>query len=198
MSPSPLPQKNWLVQLKELLDKNMSASTPAARIQANLQELFRGNTAAGNPYIKFQLSSETVLLSMERVQETLIVDAGQITLLPSMPASVIGIMNSRDRVFCVFDLAQLLTLPSPLVILRQYQVIVLQTTDPTPIKIGLAVNRLQGIVRLSEQQIHSSTETVSSQIAPYVSGVVQTKNIIISVLEFERILESLTDVENVT
>ena len=81
----------------------MSASSPAARIQANLQELFQGNSASGSPYIKFQLTSEiTALLSMEQVQETSIVDAALITPLPSMPPSVIGIMNSRDRVFLCF------------------------------------------------------------------------------------------------
>ena len=193
MSPSPLLQKNWLVQLKELLDKNMSASTPAARIQANLQELFRGNTAAGNPYIKFQLSSETVLLSMERVQETLIVDAGQITLLPSMPASVIGIMNSRDRVFCVFDLAQLL-IPTQLIASRQYQVIVLQTTDPTPIQVGFAVNNLQGIMRLTAEQIQTACDAVPAKLKPYTFGEVSVKQGVIPVLAFERILETLTTV----
>lgn len=193
MLPSPLPQKNWLVQLKELLDKNMSASTPAARIQANLQELFQGNTAAGHPYIKFQLASETVLLSMERVQETLIVDAGQITLLPSMPASVIGIMNSRDRVFCIFDLAQLLTLPTQLIASRQYQIIVLQTTDPTPIQVGFAVDSFQGIMRLRAEQIQPSLNSSIDHLAPYVSGAV-TVDTTLPVLEFDRILEALTAV----
>lgn len=172
----------------------MSASTPAARIQANLQELFRGNTAAGNPYIKFQLASETVLLSMERVQETLIVDAGQITLLPSMPASVVGIMNSRDRVFCVFDLAQLLTLPARLVAPQQYQVIVLQTNDPTPIQVGFAIDNFQGIVRLTAEQIQSSLDNVNSNIAPYVAGAVNLQTTTLPVLEFDRILEALTAV----
>lgn len=189
---SPSPQKNWLVQLKELLDKNMSASTPAARIQANLQELFQGNTAAGNPYIKFQLASNTVLLSMERVQETLIVDAGQITLLPSMPASVIGIMNSRDRVFCVFDLAQLL-IPTKLIATRQYQIIVLQTTDPTPIQVGFAVDNFQGIMRLRAEQIQPSLNSSIDNLAPYVSGAV-TVDTTLPVLEFDRILEALTAV----
>ena len=171
----------------------MSASTPAARIQANLQELFQGNTAAGNPYIKFQLASNTVLLSMERVEETLIVDAGQITLLPSMPPSVIGIMNSRDRVFCVFDLAQMLTLPTKLIASRQYQIIVLQTTDPTPIQVGFAIDSFQGIMRLTAEQIQPSLNSSLDRLAPYISGAV-TVDTTLPVLEFDRILEALTAV----
>ena len=173
----------------------MSTSTPASRIQANLQELFKGNSGSGNPYIKFRLTPEiSALLSMERVQETLIVEAGQVTPLPSMPESVIGMMNSRDRVFCVFDMAQLLTLPSSLITPRQYQIIVLQTISPTPIQVGLAVSNIQGIIRLPIEQIKSSIDAVSSKIAPYIFGVVQQENTIIPVLEFERILQSLTTV----
>ncbi|MBE9044485.1 chemotaxis protein CheW [Pleurocapsales cyanobacterium LEGE 10410] len=173
----------------------MSISSPASRIQANLQELFKGNSVSGNPYIKFQLTSEiTALLSMEQVQETLIVEAGQITPLPSMPESVIGMMNSRDRVFCVFDLAQLLTLPSQLTTPQQYQVIVLQTNPLTPIQVGLAVSSIQGIIRLPAEQIQSSTAASTSKIASYLSGVVQSETTMIPVLEFGRIWKSLVAV----
>lgn len=173
----------------------MSASSPAARIQANLQELFQGNSASGSPYIKFQLTPEiTALLSMEQVQETSIVDAALITPLPSMPPSVIGIMNSRDRVFCVFDLARLLTLPNRLVAPRRYQIIVLQTTDPTPIQLALAVNSVQGIMRIAAEQIQSPMDNhnLSANIAPYVSGVVTAEKIATPVLEFDRILETIS------
>ena len=173
----------------------MSASSPAARIQVNLQELFQGKSASGTPHIKFQLTSEIVaLLSMELVQETLIVEVGQITLLPSMPTSALGIMNSRDRVFCVFDLAQLLSLPSSLVNPRQYQIIVLQTTDQNPIQLALAVRGLQGIMRLTTEQIQSPIDNVPSNIAPYVSGLVTAENTATPVLQFERILQTLTPV----
>ena len=170
----------------------MSASSPAARIQANLQELFREKSASGSPYIKFQLTTDiTALLSMEQVQETSIVEATLVTPLPSMPPSVIGIINSRDRVFCIFDLAGLLSLPHKLTAPRQYQIIVLQTSDPTPIQLALAVNSLQGIMRLTAEQIHSSTDDVAAKIIPYISGVAEAENTTIPVLEFERILKAI-------
>lgn len=169
----------------------MSASSPASRIQANLQELFQKNSGSGDPYIKFQLTSEvTALLSMERVQETLIIEAGQITPLPSMPQSVIGITNSHDRVFCVFDLARLLSLPYSSLPPRQYQIIVLQSTSQTPIHLGLAVTNIQGIMRLTSEQISSSTDAVSAKLISYVSGIVTSGTI--PVLEFERIFDSIT------
>ncbi|MDJ0690363.1 MAG: chemotaxis protein CheW [Xenococcaceae cyanobacterium MO_188.B32] len=175
----------------------MTTSSPAAKIQANLKDLFKADLAPGDAYIRFQLTSDmTALLSREQVQESLLVKAEKITPLPSMPESVIGIMSSRDRVFCVFDLAQLLTLPSRLIAPRQYQILVLQTTAEPQIYIGLAVNRLQGIVRLPMQEIKSSLDAFPSKIATFLCGVVQQEEALIPVLDFKRISEALTTVNH--
>jgi positive phototaxis protein PixI len=170
----------------------MSTSSPASRIQANLQELFEGKIASGDAYIKFKLTSKiTALLSMNQVQESLIVEAAKITPLPSMPKSTIGIMNSRDRVFCIFDLAQLLNLPTVLITPNQYQIIVLQTTGESSIPVGLAVMGLQGIIRLTSKQISSAnSDVVNSSVAPFVSGVVQQETTMM-VLELANILQAL-------
>ncbi|MDJ0649689.1 MAG: chemotaxis protein CheW [Xenococcaceae cyanobacterium MO_188.B19] len=175
----------------------MTTSSAASRIQADLQELFKADLAPGDAYIRFQLTSDmTALLSMKQVQESLIVETEKITTLPSMPESVIGIMSSRDRVFCVFDLAQFLALPSRLIAPRQYQIIVLQTTSKQPIYMGLAVYRLQGILRLPTAQILRSLESFPSNIAPYLEGVVQEEETMIPILEFNRISETLTKINN--
>lgn len=171
----------------------MTTSSPAARVQASLQDLFKANLAPGDAYIRFQLTSDmAALLSTQQVQESLLVEAEKITPLPSMREFVIGIMNSRERVFCVFDLAQLLTLPSRLIAPRQYQIIVLQTTSEPAIYIGLAVTRLQGIIRLPTQKIQSSLDAFPSNIAPYLCGAVQQEKAMIPVLDFNGISEALT------
>ncbi len=175
----------------------METSSAASRIQANLQELFKAKLAPGDAYIRFQLTSDmTALLSMKQVQESLVVEAEKITPLPSMPESVIGIMNSRERVFCALDLAQLLRLPSPLISPRQYQIIVLQTTSSRPIYIGLAVTRLTGIVRLPTEQIQSSLDAFPAKIAPYLCGAVKEEEIMIPILDFDSISEALTTIDN--
>ncbi|MGL5835541.1 MAG: chemotaxis protein CheW [Waterburya sp.] len=170
----------------------MSTSSPASRIQANLQELFKGNVASGDAYIKFQLTPEiNALLSMAQVQESLIVESEQITSLPTMPNSFVGMMNSRDRVFCVFDLAQLLALPSELVNSRQYQVIVLQTISEPSILIGLAVRQLQGIVRLPVEQIQSSLDDAPVNLAAFMAGMALERGNKIPILELNYLLASL-------
>ena len=169
-------------------------NSAASRIQANLQDLFKAQLAPGNAYIRFQLTTDmTAFLSMDRVQESLVVDTEKITPLPSMPESVIGMMSSRNRVFCVFDLAQVLALPSTLISPRQYQVIVLQTTDEQ-LYVGFAVNRLQGMVRLPAAKIQSSLDGFSSSLAFYLDGAVLEAEMAIPVLDFNSILQSLTTV----
>jgi positive phototaxis protein PixI len=170
----------------------MRISNPASRIQANINELFQASLSPGDAYIRFQLTSNmTVLLSMTQVQESLIVEVEKITPLPSMPESVIGIMSSRDRVFCVFDLAQLFNLETQLIARHQYQVIVVQTTTEPQIQIGLAVKNLQGIIRLTTEQIQASHHTIHPSLIPYISGVAMQPQIPLAILNLEQILESV-------
>lgn len=171
----------------------MSTSSAAARIQANLQELFEGKIASGDAYIKFQLTpAVTALLSMQQVQESLIVEAAKITSLPRMPKSTIGIMNLRDRVFCVFDLAQLLTLSTEAISSRQYQIIVLQTLNQPSIFVGFAVFQIQGIVRLSAEKIKSSWDNAPANLVSLVTGFVQGEESMMPIIDFNSVLKTLT------
>lgn len=170
-------------------------SSAASRIQANIQDLFKAKLTPGNAYIRFQLTTDmTAFLSMETVEESLAIEPEKITPLPSMPESVIGIVNSRNRVFCVFDLAQVLALPSSLISPQQYQIIVLQTTEEQPLYVGLAVARIQGIVRFPATKIHSSLHGFSSEMAFYLSGTVLEAETAIPVLNFNSILLTLNTV----
>jgi positive phototaxis protein PixI len=100
-------------------------------------------------------------------------------------------MNSRDRVFCVFDLAQLLALPSELINSRQYQVIVLKTLKEPSILLGFAVPQLQGIVRLTVDKIQVSFDDAPTNLAAFMAGVAEDGKTRIPVLELNRLLTAL-------
>lgn len=176
----------------------MTKSSPASRVRANLQDLFKENITPGDAYIQFQLTSEmTALFPMEQVQESLVVEADKITPLPSMPKSVIGIMSSRDRVFCVFDLAQLLTLSSRLISPRQYQIIVLEVSeladsDCQKLHLGMAVKRLQGITRLTSEQINSELDSFPEPIISYLQGCAIKENQLTPIFNLSKLINSLT------
>lgn len=193
----------------------MPAPRPAATIQKNLEELFEGSLAPGEAYIRFQIATEvqlspknnvrqkkkgisdiSFLLSMEQVQESLLVEAERITPLPNMPESVIGMMNSNNHVFCVFDLAKLLKLHSQSIFYRRYQIIVLQTTSEKPICIGLSITHLQGIVRLTPEEIEFSLDSLPPSLIPYICGVAQLEERKTPILDFNSISETLTKLKS--
>ena len=152
----------------------MSQESAASRVQANIKELFKGKLAPGEAHIKFQLTAEiTALLSMQQVQESLVVDSAQITALPGMPATLIGIMNSRDRVFCVFDLAHCLGLTSTLISCQQYQIVVLEVSQllfmESKLYIGFAVEQIGGITRMAANDLQPA-RNLPITLSPYVLG----------------------------
>jgi positive phototaxis protein PixI len=160
----------------------MTTNTTLARLQQLLPELFHPVQVIGDPYLRFQLTPEIpVLLSMERVQEALVVPANSISPLPNLPTFSIGLMNARDRVFLVIDLAQILGLPPLPINPRNYQVIVIQSsemgTDSSEARkyIGLAVQRVRGVARFETGQLQSLTHGFPSSLAPYSLGSFATE-----------------------
>lgn len=173
----------------------MSSNKSASRLQQLLPQLFEPNIAAGEPYLRFQLTATmTALMSMAQVQESLVVDAEQITSLPNLPQFVVGMMSSRNRVFSVVDLESLLMLPSASNTSRQFHVVVLQTSGAeaeTNVLVGIAVKRILGITRLIDRQIQSTTEAFSSNLSEYLCGsVVEAETI--PVFDSKKITEAIS------
>jgi positive phototaxis protein PixI len=162
--------------------KPMTANTTLARLQQLLPQLFQPVNVSGNLYLRFQLTHEIpALLSMERVQEALLVPASAISPLPNLPEFTIGIMNARDRVFCVVDLGQLLGLPSLPTNLQDYQVVVIDlfATDTEEIDtaglsagkyLGLAVRRVNGVARFDPDTLQAPGEEFPACLKLYQMG----------------------------
>ncbi|MEL6494055.1 MAG: chemotaxis protein CheW [Cyanobacteria bacterium J06623_7] len=172
----------------------MSKPSPVAKIQANLQELFESKARSGDAYVKFEIVPEfSALLSMSQVQKSLIVEAEKITPLPSMPEAVIGIMSSAERVFCVFDLAQMLSLTSSLVYAQKYQIILLKSVAPPSFYIGFAIANFRGVSRIVNQQIRRlEPQMFPTSMTNFIEGIVEIDDELIPVLGFEQILSYLT------
>jgi positive phototaxis protein PixI len=160
----------------------MTANTTLTRLQQLLPELFQPLVVTGDLYLRCQLTPEIpALLPMNRVQEALLVPVTAISPLPNLPAFTIGIMNARDRVFCVVDLGQLLGLPPLPTNPREYQVVVMQLagTEPesfdaadssTEPSLGLAVSRVRGVARFEPEHLQPSVADVPECLQPHLLG----------------------------
>lgn len=176
------------------------SATPStlSRLQELLPQLFQATKLPGDLYLRCELTSEvTGLISMEYVRESLLVPGEQITPLPKMSPFVMGLMNSRDRVFLALDLLQLLGLSSLSIHSRQYHIIVInvspffeeQSDSEQELWLGLVVNRIQGITRVIADQIRSPQEMVDSTFAPYLQGWVRTEEQQLPILNLATIVK---------
>jgi positive phototaxis protein PixI len=184
--------KNSLAQSNRQWNKVMSQSSSLSRLQELLPQLFQSTQLPGDPYLRCQLVPEvSALLSMAYVQESLLVPGEKITPIPNMSPFVIGLMNSRDRVFCAIDLAQLLGLSSPYSYSRQYHIIVIrvsqfldrQSASEQELLLGLVVNRVQGITRVMSDAMRSPQGNFPPSLTPYIRGCVVEKDQPLPVLD---------------
>lgn len=145
----------------------MSTTSSFSKLQELLPQLFQASTIEGDRYLRFSLNADIkAVISMEQVQESLLVSAEKITPIPNMPSQVIGLMSSRDSVFCVIDLAQVMSLTPLSNYLRQYHIVVVDMSpwvgqsdsSEKKLLIGIAVNQIQGITRVLSKEISTNPE----------------------------------------
>ncbi len=166
-----------------MTDLQPTASTASlSRLQELLPQLFQSTQLQGQPYLRFILTEGVgALMPMSSVQESLMVRARQVTTLPNMARVVMGLMSSREQVFCLVNLEQLLGYPSNLGTLRQYRVIVVRVprsqyqggTEDEAL-LGLAVPQIQGVIRLEPEQIQGKSDLCPANLDAYVIGTCQT------------------------
>lgn len=129
----------------------MVTTSSVSRLQELLPQLFQTSIIKGDRYLRFGINKLSALIPMTNIQESLLISGEKFTPIPKMPSSMIGVITSRDVVFCVFDLRELMGLSSLSNYLRQYHVVVLK--DPSELLIGIAVDQIQGVTRISQEEI---------------------------------------------
>jgi len=128
----------------------------------------RPTQSAGDGYLKFRLNAQTpAVFSMRSVQEAIVLPTRRLTPMPNVPPAMMGLMNRRSRVIWVVDLAQLLELSILDFNAQQHSIILIQVGS---IPLGLAVQEVEGMVRLEANQIQSPIGQVSTALVPYLRG----------------------------
>ena len=161
--------------------QSTASTTSLTRLQELLPQLFQATQLSGLPYLRFLLTEEiSGLIALEQIQESLIVSAENVTGLPNMPRAVIGLLSSREQVFCVVNLPQVLGYTSMIGRQQNYRVIVVrvprsgsQSNTESEVLLGLAVPQIQGVIRLSPEQLQAQGELIPENLKPFATGTSQ-------------------------
>lgn len=145
------------------------------------------NQVVGDIYVKVQLDKNTsAILSMDYVQEVLIVPISRISPMPNMPHCILGLLNRRNRVLWVIDLAQVLNLSLD-TNAQQYHIVIIQVNQ---VSLALVVQEVKGVIRFTPDCIQSSIERACSDITDYIHGCVVQAQETLMVLNAEAIAHS--------
>jgi len=151
-------------------------------------QLNQPHSNLGDTYLRFELEQQTpAILSIEYAQEVLVVPVGRITRMPNMPKYVLGLLNRRNRVLWVVDLAQMLNL-QPLDPNTQHYNIVIIRVGQVPL--GLVVPEVKGVTRFTPDCIQSPQGVGTTFLMPYLHGCILQHKEILLVLKAEAIVES--------
>lgn len=141
----------------------------------------------GDIYVKIQLDKYTsAILSMDYVQEVLIVPISRISPMPNMPHCILGLLNRHNRVLWVIDLAQVLNLSLD-TNAQQYHIVIILVNQ---VSLALVVQEVKGVIRFTPDCIQSSIEQACSDITPYIHGWVVQAQETLMVLNAEAIAHS--------
>jgi positive phototaxis protein PixI len=143
----------------------------------------------GDTYLKFKLNQQTpALLAMSQAQEVILLPPNRLTSMPNMPPFVLGLMNRRSRVMWVINLAQMLGLNETLSTVQQYNVVIIRHGS---ISLGVVVQSVEGVIRLTQEQIQSAQGQISSTLVPYLRGCTLSGTEILLVLDAAGIIQNL-------
>ena len=105
--------------------------------------------------------------------------------MPNMPECVVGLLNHRNRVLWVVDLAQILSLQPLDHNISQHNVILIQAQQMT---LGLLVPEVNGVKYFTPDLVQSSKELVTSALIPFLHGCIVQEQELILVVNAEAIL----------
>ena len=145
-------------------------------------------TQLSDGYLRLQLETKTSsVLLLEHIQEVLVMPVEQITFMPSMPEHVLGLMNRRSKVLWVIDLPQMLGLESLERNVQQYHIAIVRLEN---MPLGLAVQQVRGVMRLTVDEIESPLNNWGPNLIPYLRGCVCQQDESLLVLDTNAIINA--------
>jgi purine-binding chemotaxis protein CheW len=133
--------------------------------------------------VTFELSGEEFGVDIMQVSE--VIPVPRITRIPQAPECIKGLINLRGKILVVIDLNKRLGFSSK-EIDSLSRIIIVEIIDTV---IGMLVNSVKEVMRLSLSSIEPTPEMIKSKInAEYLTGVGKAGNRLLILLNLARVL----------
>jgi len=138
--------------------------------------------AQKNRFLTFHLGKESYGIEIQYVTEIIVMQ--EITKVPDLPESMIGVVNLRGNVISVMDMRTRFHLEE-----REYDdrtcIIVV---DVEEVAIGLLVDTVNEVLNIPEEQVDPPPKTHSGIKSNYIMGMGKVENQVKILLDIEKIL----------
>lgn len=143
---------------------------------------------ARTEFLAFRMADEVYAVPIAYVKE--ILKLPPLTEVPRAPSDVMGVISVRGRIVTVRDLRKRLRLPEATPTRRSR--ILLAELAPeqggTGERVGLFVDEVLHVYRLSENEIESAANVLGSELAEYVGGIGRQAGEMIILIDLKPIL----------
>jgi purine-binding chemotaxis protein CheW len=158
----------------------MNATTEKPRVGYSV----RSEESSSQQLVGFRLGAEEYGIEITTIQEIILM--GDVTRVPQVPHFIEGLINLRGSVIPIVDLRKRFGL---LVTDRtdESRVVVVNLSEKT---IGLVVDAVTQVIRVSKDQIEPTPPTVSAAGKEHIAGLAKLDNRMLILLDIERILDA--------
>jgi positive phototaxis protein PixI len=132
------------------------------------QSTNRKTKTTGEMFLRVQLDDRTTaVIPMLHTQEAIVLPVGRISVMPNLPAPVMGLFNRRSSLLWLVDLPEILGLKPIDRHVQSYDIALLKVNEAP---LAVAVRSILGVIRFEQAEIVSSVDKFNPALAPYLSG----------------------------
>jgi purine-binding chemotaxis protein CheW len=162
--------------------------TQAQTTRASAGDEKAGDAGSAMQYLTFVLRGEQYALGILSIKE--IIEYGELTTVPMMPASIRGVINLRGAVVPVLDLCARFGQPSSPTTKRTCIVIVETRVDGEKQDIGVIVDSVNEVLEIPASQIEPAPAFGSGIRAEFISGMGKVNGRFVILLDADRVLSA--------
>lgn len=154
-----------------------------------------GDRNAGAKYLTFKLQQQSYGIQVVRIRE--IIRLTEITAVPQMPAHVRGVINLRGRIIPVMDLRARFGFATAAEVDSTCIVVVhLPGSSGQQGLMGLVVDAVEEVANIPKSDIEPPPDFGIARVADYLLGVAKIRNEIKTLIDIDRVVGSLPDIQS--